>query len=93
MAPTWAAGLPSDEITSRRALCAEPGVAADRHGPMGPGTIREYKQVIFSTDPVAIDAYGAELFGMKAADIGHVAIAAELGLGTIDWKKLNPVRV
>lgn len=63
------------------------------HGPMGPGTIREYKQVIFSTDPVAIDAYGAELFGMKAADIGHVAIAAELGLGTIDWKKLNPVRV
>ncbi|MHC1759346.1 MAG: DUF362 domain-containing protein [Negativicutes bacterium] len=63
------------------------------HGPMGPGTIREYKQVIFSTDPVAIDAYGAELFGMKAADIGHVAIAAELGIGAIDWKKLNPVHV
>jgi uncharacterized protein (DUF362 family) len=63
------------------------------HGPMGPGTIREYNQLIFSTDPVAIDAYGAELFGMKAADISHIAIAAELGVGTIDWKKLNPVRV
>ena len=63
------------------------------HGPMGPGTIREYNQVIFSTDPVATDAYGAELFGMKATDIGHVAIAAELGIGTIDWKKLNPLRV
>lgn len=28
-----------------------------------------------------------------AAYIGHVAIAAELGIGTIDWKKMNPVRV
>ncbi len=63
------------------------------HGPMGPGTIREYNQVIFGTDPVAVDSYGAELFGLKAADIGHIAIAAELGVGTIDWKKLNPVRV
>lgn len=63
------------------------------HGPMGPGTIREYNQVIFSTDPVAADAYGAELFGMKAADVGYIGIAAELGAGTADWKKLNPVRV
>ena len=63
------------------------------HGPMGPGTIRDYNQVIFSTDPVAIDAYGAELFGLKATDISHISIAAELGIGTIDWKKLNPVRV
>ena len=63
------------------------------HGPMGPGTIREYNQVVFSTDPVAADAYGAELFGLKAADIGHISIAAGLGVGTDDWKKLNPVRV
>ncbi|HWR31716.1 MAG TPA: DUF362 domain-containing protein [Negativicutes bacterium] len=63
------------------------------HGPIGPGTIREYNQVVFCTDPVAIDAYGAELFGLKATDISHIAIAAELGVGMIDWKKLNPVRV
>ncbi len=63
------------------------------HGPMGPGTIREYNQLIFSTDPVAADAYGAELFGVKAADIGHIGIAAGLGAGTVDWKRLNPVRV
>ena len=63
------------------------------HGPMGPGTIREYKQLIFSTDPVALDAYGAELFGLKPADIAHIAIAAELGIGSLDWKRLNPVRV
>jgi len=63
------------------------------HGPMGPGTIREYNQLIFSTDPVAADAYGAELFGLKAADISHIVIAAELGVGLLDWKKLNPLRV
>ena len=63
------------------------------HGPMGPGTIREYNQLIFSTDPVALDAYGAELFGIKAAEIAHIAIAAEVGIGSMDWKKLNPVRV
>jgi len=62
------------------------------HGPMGPGTIREYNQLIFSTDPVAADAYGAELFGIKAAEIEYIAIAAGLGVGTIDWKKLSPVR-
>ena len=63
------------------------------HGPMGPGTIREYNQLIFSVDPVAADAYGAELFGMKAADVPHIGIAAGLGVGTVNWKSLNPVRV
>jgi uncharacterized protein (DUF362 family) len=63
------------------------------HGPMGPGTIREYNQLIFSIDPVAADAYGAELFGMKAADVPHIGIAAGLGVGTVNWKSLNPVRV
>ena len=62
------------------------------HGPMGPGTIREYNQLIFGTDPVAVDAYGAELFGLKPADIEYIGIAAGLGLGVSDWKKLNPVR-
>ena len=63
------------------------------HGPMGPGTIREYNQLIFSVDPVAADAYGAELFGLKAADVPHIGIAAGLGVGTVNWKSLNPVRV
>ena len=63
------------------------------HGPMGPGTIREYNQLVLSTDPVAADAYGAELFGHKPSDIEHIGIAASLGVGTTDWKKLNPVRV
>ena len=63
------------------------------HGPMGPGTIKEYNQLIFSVDPVAADAYGAELFGMKAAEVGYIGIAAGLGVGTANWQSLNPVRV
>ena len=62
------------------------------HGPMGPGTIREYNQLIFSTDPVAADAYGTELFGLKPADIAYIGMAADLGAGTLDWKKLSMVR-
>ena len=63
------------------------------NGPMGPGTIRDYNQLVFSTDPVASDAYGAELFGHKPSDIEYINIAAGLGVGTADWKKLNPLRV
>ena len=63
------------------------------HGPMGPGTIREYNQLVFCTDPVAADAYGAELFGHKPSDIAYIGIAAGLGIGTTDWKNLNPVRI
>ena len=59
------------------------------NGPVGPGPIREYGQVIFGTDQVAIDAYAASLFGMKPQDVGYIRIAAEMGLGQIQWEKLK----
>ena len=58
-------------------------------GPMGPGPIREYNQQVFGTDPVAVDAYGAELFGLKPAEVEHIRYGAELGAGQIDWRKLK----
>ncbi len=61
------------------------------NGPMGPGPIREYNKLVFGTDQVAVDAYGATLFGLKPADIGYIRIAAELGVGRIDVDKV-PVR-
>jgi uncharacterized protein (DUF362 family) len=61
------------------------------NGPMGPGPIREYNQLVFGTDQVAVDAYGATLFGLKPADIGYIRIAAELGVGRMDVDKV-PVR-
>jgi len=63
------------------------------NGPMGPGTIREYNQVIFGTDPIAVDAYGAELFGLKPTDLEHLKIAAGMGLGEIKLDKLQITRV
>jgi uncharacterized protein (DUF362 family) len=58
------------------------------NGPYGPGTVREMKQVIASTDPVAADAYTATLFKLDPRDIDHIRYASELGLGEIDLKKL-----
>jgi len=62
-------------------------------GPIGPGPIREYGQVIFGTDQVAIDAYAASLFGMKPQDIGYIRIASEMGIGQIQWEKLRIQKV
>lgn len=63
------------------------------NGPVGPGPIREYGQVVFGTDQVAIDAYAANLFGMKPQEVGYIRIAAEMGLGNIHWEKLKLQKV
>lgn len=63
------------------------------HGPGGPGTIKEWNQVVFGADPVAVDAYGANLFGLKPTDIDHITAAAKLGVGEIDLQKLTVQKV
>jgi len=63
------------------------------HGPTGPGTIHEWNQVVFGVDPVAVDAYGANLFGLKPKEINHLSAAAKLGIGEIDIQKLTVVKV
>ncbi|MDT8904096.1 DUF362 domain-containing protein [Anaeroselena agilis] len=59
------------------------------NGPMGPGPIREYNKLVFGTDPVAVDAYGATLFGMKPAEVDYIRIATELGVGQMDLGKVT----
>jgi uncharacterized protein (DUF362 family) len=51
--------------------------------------VREQNTIIAGIDPVAVDAYGATLFGLTAADLPHVTYAAELGLGESDLNKVN----
>jgi len=63
------------------------------NGPTGPGNIKEWNQVIFGVDPVAVDAYAATLFGLKPAEIGYITAAAELGVGEIDLQKIIMVKV
>ncbi|MGC9975134.1 MAG: DUF362 domain-containing protein [Syntrophales bacterium] len=65
------------------------------NGPQG-GSLSDVKKlntVIVGTDQVAVDAYGATLFGLKGADIGYVIAGHKAGLGTMDLSKLKIKRV
>ncbi|EHI97610.1 protein of unknown function DUF362 [Clostridium sp. DL-VIII] len=59
------------------------------HGPTGPGTIKEWNQVVFGFDPVAVDAYGANLFGVDPNDITYIVKASQLGVGNMDLSKIT----
>ncbi|MCK9418463.1 MAG: DUF362 domain-containing protein [Nitrospirae bacterium] len=61
------------------------------NGPQG-GSLADVKKldtVIVGFDPVAIDSYGATLFGMKGSDLGYVTIGYKLGLGQMDLTKMK----
>ncbi len=45
--------------------------------------------VVAGTDPVAIDAWGTTLFGLKPADIGYISRSYDLGLGEMDLNKIK----
>jgi uncharacterized protein (DUF362 family) len=65
------------------------------NGPGG-GDLSDVKRantVVAGTDQVAVDAYGATLFGMKGADIGHIVAAHRAGLGTMDISRLKIKRI
>jgi len=64
------------------------------HGPTG-GTLADVdnsrqgaRRIIASRDPVAVDAYGASLFGYAPDQIGFISNAQKAGLGTADWRSL-----
>ena len=63
------------------------------HGPQGgdPKDVQLRGVVAASTDIVALDALGASLLGHDPASIPTLAVAAERGLGTLDYASLNPV--
>jgi uncharacterized protein (DUF362 family) len=56
------------------------------HGPTGGDLkdVRKLDTVIAGTDMVAIDAYGATLFGLKGTDLGYVRLGAAAGVGRMD---------
>ena len=61
------------------------------NGPQG-GDLNDVKTmntVIAGIDQVAIDSYGATLFGMQGSDLGYVRTAAGLGFGTMDLDRLS----
>ena len=60
------------------------------NGPQGGSLadVRKLDTVIAGIDQVAIDSYGATLFGMKGSDLGYVRIGNERGVGRMDLHKL-----
>ncbi|HET7317962.1 MAG TPA: DUF362 domain-containing protein [Nitrospirota bacterium] len=61
------------------------------NGPQG-GSLEDVKKldtVIAGVDPVAIDSFGATLFGMKGSDLGYVRLGHERGLGQMDLSKVK----
>lgn len=65
------------------------------HGPQG-GNLADVKKldlVAAGTDPVAMDAWGATLFGLSGADLGYVVKGAARGLGVMDLNRLRIQKV
>ena len=66
-----------------------------KNGPTG-GNLRDVERkdiVAAGIDTVAIDAFGTTLFGMKPDKVNTTREAARLGLGTMDFESLKPVRL
>jgi uncharacterized protein (DUF362 family) len=61
------------------------------NGPTGGNLkdVRKLDTVIAGTDMVAIDSYGATLFGMKGADLDYVKIADAARIGRMDIENLK----
>ena len=65
------------------------------NGPQG-GRLQDVRvldTVVAGTDPVAVDSYGATLFGISGSDVPHVLYASQRGLGEIDLKKVRISRI
>jgi len=63
------------------------------NGPTG-GSLSDLKEtntLIVSRDPVAADSFGAELLGRAPGSIPYIRMAEAKGIGTADYKSLNPV--
>ncbi|MDW7673447.1 MAG: DUF362 domain-containing protein [Bacillota bacterium] len=50
----------------------------------GGGTPVRMNRVIASRDPVAVDAYGAQLIGYAVEEIPYITMAAQLGVGSLE---------
>lgn len=65
------------------------------NGPTGGNLndVKEMNTVIAGVDRVAVDAYGATLFGLQPAELGFLVEAKNRGLGTMDLNTLKIERV
>ena len=65
------------------------------HGPKG-GNLEDVQvklTLAAGTDIVALDAFGAEILGRKPDQIGSVVKGQQAGLGTMDYRSLQPKEI
>ena len=58
-------------------------------GPSSPGTPVDLGLLIGGQDPVAVDAVCARIMRVEPAEIRHIKLAAEAGLGTMDLDEIE----
>jgi len=63
------------------------------NGPGGPGEMAYPRQLIFGTDPVAVDAYAVTLFNKKPLDVPYIKLAQEAGVGTGDLSQVDVIKL
>jgi uncharacterized protein (DUF362 family) len=54
------------------------------NGPAGPGDIQRPQKVVVGTDMVAVDAYCAEVRGLRCAEVDMIRMARDHGIGSMD---------
>jgi len=61
------------------------------NGPQGGNLndVKTLKTVVAGIDPIAIDAYGATLLGLRAEQIPYIRIGHERGLGNMNYSELQ----
>mgnify|MGYP001819650938 CR=1 FL=1 len=66
-----------------------------RNGPRGVSTedVIMLNSMVISRDIVAADAAATKIFGLEPEDIPYIAIADEMGIGTMDLSSLNIKRI
>ncbi len=67
----------------------------NRNGPRGTSSadLVRKNSLLVSSDIVAVDAASTLIFGEQPSDIGHLAIAERMNIGSLDLSKLNIQRV
>ena len=62
------------------------------HGPTGgrlddvDNSTERARRIVAGIDPVAVDAYGATLFGIPPIEVGYIRESHEQKLGEIDYR-------
>ena len=63
-----------------------------RNGPMGRGSadVARWDTLVTSRDPLAVEAYGCQLFGLDPGSFPHLELAEQMGLG---FSKVDDARL